>query len=278
MQDKRGIIISVVNHKGGVGKTAVTVNLADCLGRLGKTVLVVDNDAQSNSTALLFPDLKMAGCMYDLLDPETQNLSVADLIYPTNYSNVFILPNVDDTSAIEGKLIMAAPHSLMTLRTTLRKYAAENYDVTIIDNPPNMGSFVYCSLLASDAVIVPIKAGSTFSLRGLAAALSRIDEVRNQTDGNPDLRFLRLLINMMDKRTTISKSISAQLYSMFPGNQIFGTVIPINTAIEKAEEHNQSVSKFDPAAPASRAFKELARELVAIIDEVEVNGVADGRA
>jgi len=261
----QGIIISIINHKGGVGKSTVAVNLADALGRMGKKVLVVDMDPQSNTSSILVPPAKIRHCLYEFFDKETYSIPVSDLIYPTDYNNVYCLPNIDDTSAIESEIITQAPASLKLLKDRLRQYAINNFDYTILDNPPNMGSFVYCSLFASDFVIVPIKASSVFSLKGLAKAMQRIEEVKRH--GNSDLKFLRLLINMLDKRTLISRSVTTQINEAFGSEKIFSTTIPVNTAFDRAESNSETIFRLDTGCAGAKAFKDLARELNTIIEE-----------
>lgn len=260
-----GSIISVVNNKGGVGKTTTTCNLADALGKKDKKVLVLDIDPQCNTTSvLLSPSISIRKSLFDIL----QNDKVVDIntyIYLTTCKNVLIIPNITDTAGLEPDLISAAPESFFNLRNKLRQYAIENYDFTIIDCPPNMGTFVLCALYTSDFVIVPIKAGSAFSVEGLIRAVQLIKEVYEK--GNPDLRFLRLLINAVDKRTSISKAIASQLNEIFDEDQIFKTEVPINTTFEKAESHGKTIFQFDGSASGAKAYRQLAQELVSIISQ-----------
>ena len=258
------VIISVVNNKGGVGKTTVTCNLSHALAKKGKKVLVVDIDSQCNATSLLIPDTAaLRYSMYDILESEN-NTTPEKCIYGTEYANLYCLPNIPDTASLEPELIYRSPKSLFTLRKKFRDYALENFEITIIDNPPNMGTFVICSLYCSDFVIVPNQAGSSFSLEGLLKAIMLINEVREQ--GNPNLRFLRLLINQVDKRTTISRATITQIKQNFKPDQFFITTIPINTAFQQAESLKQTIFKFSPHAAGARAYRLLAQELLEILD------------
>lgn len=260
-----GIIISVLNNKGGCGKTTTACNLADALGRKGKSVLVVDNDSQCNATSKLFPEkMHIKKSLFEILDPDEDNISIHQAIYPSDIKNVSVLANIGITGNIEPDLIMKAPESFFRLRNSLRDYALNNFDFTIIDNPPNMGSFVLCSLYASDCVVVPIDSGSGDSVEGLSKAMTLIDEVQKQ--GNPDLKFLRILINRYDKRTAVSRAITEQVTGLFGEEQVFKAVIPINTAFQKSELMKDTIFGIDRTSTGAKAFRLLASELIAIVE------------
>lgn len=258
----RGIIISIINNKGGVGKTSVSVNLADALARQGERVLVIDNDSQCNASAVLLQDVRIEKNLYDLLDPVEGNSDVDHCVYPTGTQDLFCIPNDPDTATIEPYLITHAPGSLFALREKVRAYAQQNYNWTLIDNPPNMGTFVLCSLYASDFVIVPNLCGSSFSLEGLRKASRLIEDVRQKA--NSDLRFLRLLINQLDKRTLVSRIIMQSILQNFPADQIFKTSIPSSTVFQQAELQRQTILRYAGGSSGAKAYRELARELLAI--------------
>ena len=258
-----GRIIAIMNIKGGVGKTTITSNLADALGRLGHRVLAVDMDSQCNTTSLLLPgDHPEQNTVRDLLAQDETTLAVRKCVVPTQLANVSLLPNTPETAMLEPQLLLSAPASYLRLRRHFRDFARRNFTFTLIDNPPNMGTFVLSSLYAADGVILPLKAGSAFSVDGLLKAVRLISQVR--AEANPDLRFLRLLINHMDRRTIISRNIAQEIAGAFREDQLFRTTIPVNTAFERAESRGQTIFQFDPGASGARAFRELARELLDI--------------
>ncbi len=259
-----GSIVAVVNNKGGVGKTTVTCNLAHALGLAGCRVLVVDLDSQCNSTQMLLPPgLEPQHSFYEFMASDELTVSWHECLVPTAYEGVSCLPNVPETAGLEPQLILQAPASFLRLRHRLRDQARQQFDVTLLDNPPNIGTFVLCALHAADFVLVPVKAGSAFSVEGLLKAVRLINEIRRQ--GNLDLRLLRLLINQVDRRTSISKTIAAQLAAAFRPDQVFATSIPMNTLFEQAEMARQTILAFAPQSSGSRAFHDLARELLAIL-------------
>jgi chromosome partitioning protein len=257
-----GRIFAVMNIKGGVGKTTITGNLADALGRLGHRVLAVDMDSQCNTTSLLLAGEAPRHTVRELLAQEAPGVAVRQCIVPTHLANVSLLPNTPETALLEPQLLLAAPASYARLRHRLRDFARRHFAFTLIDNPPNMGTFVLSSLYAADGVILPLKAGSAFSVDGLLKAVRLISRVR--AEANPDLTFLRLLINQVDRRTSISRTISQEIAAAFKDNQLFRTTIPVNTAFERAESRGQTILQSDPGASGAKAFQDLALELLEI--------------
>ena len=144
----------------------------------------------------------------------------------------------------------------------MRHYALRHFDLVIIDTPPNLGSFVICALNTADFALVPVKAGSAFSVSGLLQAVRLINEVR--VKDNKDLKDLRLLINQVDRRTLISRTLTEQIFKAFGKDQIFKTSIPGNTAFEQAEAAGATIFRWNANAPGARAFRELAQELLDI--------------
>lgn len=259
------MIATVVNHKGGVGKTSMTVNLATALGNQGKTVLVVDNDPQSNATGILMTDPNPKNTLYELLDPDNPSPpGIENFVYPTKSRNVSIIPNTDATSGIEIPLANQYPESQNYLRDRIRDYANANYDLTLIDCQPTLGLFVANAMIAADAVIVPVDAGSSYSIDNLSVVMEMIEAVKQSN--NPDIKFFRMLINRVDKRTTVCKVLMDEIRKRFGEEQVFKTEIPINTSIQQAEYAKDTVSKWDAHSSATKAYRALAKEMIAILN------------
>ncbi len=254
------MIIAIVNNKGGVGKTATAVNLAHALALMGKRVLVVDVDPQCNATGLLRREDGYDGFDYTLYDLLSNAAEVSSCIVPTDHENLFLIPNQPETASLEPELISGAPQSFFRLRNAIRTQALQEFDFTFLDNPPNMGTFVISSLLASDFCIVPTEAGSRYSMDGLVKAVRLIEETRQKL--NPDLRFLKLLLTKVDRRTRIGKEVFERIREIFPKEKVFETYVPINVDVQKAEFHGKTVLEFRPNCPAARAFFQVAEELL----------------
>ena len=252
-----GIVIAVANNKGGVGKSTTTLNLGHALALKGKKVLVIDLDSQCNLTELLGERNAITTNLYDFLEG---NALPFDCIYPTSYERLDLLPNDEETSSLEINLIQEEKFSL--LRDGMREYVTTNYDYTLLDCPPNLLYFVMAAMLASDFVIVPVLCSSDMSLKGLGTMLALI---RDFQDANPGLRFLRLLVNGVDKRTIISRVLIKNLKKIHSDQAIFDTVIPHSTVFSQAEYARRSIIRHSPASVGARAHKALAEEIIGIV-------------
>lgn len=257
-----GIVTSIFTNKGGTGKTTTVVSLGQALARENKKVLLVDMDSQCNTTTRLL-QREPRYSILDTLTSRDKDISIEDCIYVTEFQhNLYCLPNTPDSVALEPALIKKGIDGFSILRSKLRDYAVKNFDFTFIDNPPNHGIFVINSLFTSDFAVVPTDAGSKDSIRGLQKAIQFINDINN--DGNSDLRFLRLLLTKVDKRTSVSRVIKEQLESFF-GDKMFKTIIPLNVDFQKAELSDQTIFKYNLKAAGTRAYKELAKEFISIL-------------
>ena len=264
------MIISIINNKGGVGKTTTAVNAGTALSLLGKKVLVVDMDNQCNATDILLnvPQDLVKHSLYDLLDQDSKT-DFADLICPTKHPGLYLLPNMPESAVLGPKMIIGGESSLYLLRDRMRLYVLSDFDYTILDCPPNLEAFVISALIASDFAIVPTMAGSKFSINGLVKAKAFIDDIK--TSRNPDLKFLRLLITMADKRTSICNKIIGAIRETFDQTEVFEQVIPVCTDFQKSETVGQSIFAYNASATGAKAYMSVAKEIINILEQNEVN-------
>lgn len=229
------MIISIINNKGGVGKSTSTVNLAHALANRGKKVLVIDQDSQCNSTSSLLPTTVQKS----LKDVYAGDRNIKSCIYPSKIDGVDILPNDQSTAAMEMSLYEHLGSSSRLYLDTVRPYVNEKYDYTLIDCPPTLGLWLIMALAASDCAIVPVDAGSAYAIDGLTTSIKMINEIAEKA--NPNLTFLRILVNKADLRTSISRTLVDFIHRTFGEQKVFSTTIPLNTAIQQAELARTSV-------------------------------------
>ena len=238
-----GKIISVVNNKGGVGKTTITVNLAHALAMQGKKVLIVDVDSQCNSTSFfnLAP-----GCasLYELLasvyDEEAPEIKPESCIYPTEIG-CSILPNVEEMAFIEAEFYKNESY-IVALRERLREYATKEFDITLIDCPPSMGAFV---------------------LDGITKTINAINQIR-RTKLNEGLVLLKFLYNMADLRRLADKHSLTILNNRYPG-QVLTEYISEATMLRSSEMLSETVFQSSPRSKVAAKFRSVAREILAAL-------------
>lgn len=255
-----GYFISIANNKGGIGKTTVAVTLSHALSarKYQKKVLLIDLDSQCNATETLIDSDSFEKSLYDLLEGD---ISINDCIYPSKFAGLDILPNIEDTAGIEMELITQKKFTVIKNLLAPKK---DEYDFIIADCPPNLLYFVYSALIASDFVIIPILASSSKSVKGLKTMLKVIGQVKDSF--NPNLRFLRLLINNVDRRAVTPKIIIKLINQTFSETQIFKTIVPTSTQFNHAEITNNTVINYASGSPGAKAYRTLAGELLEILN------------
>ena len=269
MQDHKGLIISIVSHKGGTAKTSVCASLSHSLANKGYKVLAIDMDPQSDLSKLLVATRyggsieNIPRTLYDALKKESP-LPIQEVVHGTPFENLFCIPNSTASNILEIDLYGNVSESFVYLRTHLRDWAKENYDFIIIDNAPTLSLWVHMSLYASDFAIIPVEAGSQFSLEGIKPALQLIASL--QKHGNPDLAFLRLLVNKVDLRTSKSKSAVSEICERFGREMVFDTTIPYSAEFHKAEENHTTVLRQAPRSSASQKYRTLAQEICTLVE------------
>jgi len=261
-KNMNSIIISIMNSKGGVGKTTVTCNLSDGLARRGKKVLVVDMDTQSNTTKTLLPQATLEYTFYEFISPGSSEEIIKKCIHATQNKNLHCIPNINETSSLEPDLIERK--DFYAIRDKLRPYVQEKYDFCLLDCPPNMGTWVITALYGSDFVIIPTLANSSYSIDGLLKAVTLINNVRK--NGNKNLRFLKLLINQVHKRQNICQYNINQIQQNFPEEKIFNTMIPVNVTFSQAETGNKTIFKEAPTSRGCLAYRNLSQEIIDIFN------------
>ncbi len=246
-------VVSVVNQKGGVGKTTTSMNLAAFLADFGKKVLLVDLDPQGNATSglgLVPADLQGS---YEMLAGDKQ---AAEVIVPTAHSNLFLIPANPDLAGSQVELVNEFNRE-RKLQQAIDSVKGD-YDYVFIDNPPSLGLLTVNGLVASDSVLVPVQA-EYYALEGLGQLLQTVNLVK--TNIKPELAVMGAVITMFDPRTNLANQVLQELYKHFPG-KIFRSVIPRSIRLAEAPSYGKSIIHYDPVSKAAKAYERLAREFL----------------
>ncbi|EAR12476.1 SpoOJ regulator protein [Polaribacter irgensii 23-P] len=249
-----GKIIAIANQKGGVGKTTTSISLAASLGVLEKKILLIDADPQANATSGLGLDVNaVEGGTYHVLE---HTLSARKAIVKTASPNVDIIPAHIDLVAIEIELVDKQEREYM-----LKKALAEvkdDYDYILIDCAPSLGLITLNSLVAADAVIIPIQC-EYFALEGLGKLLNTIKSI--QKIHNPTLEIEGLLLTMFDSRLRLSNQVVDEVRKHF-SSMVFDTIIRRNIRLGEAPSYGESIITYDATSKGAVNYLNLAQELL----------------
>ena len=244
-------VIVLSNNKGGVTKTTTTVNLGYGLARAGRRVLVIDTDAQCNTTYSLLGTMAQEDTLFDVL---MNGKKMEDIIVPTQQERLFIAPSSINLSAAD--LLMASMPGRE--RKLVRALApVKDFDYVLIDTPPNLGVLTVNAFIASTDVIIPI-ALTTYALIGISILEKTMQELRDNLDVK--LPVFGVVANL-DDHTRMSADVLNAVREHF-GELVFKTIIPRNIAVEEA--HNQIAILFDyaPKSTGAKAYEKLVEEVL----------------
>lgn len=248
-------VISIINQKGGVGKTTTSINLAAGLGYSGNKVLLVDFDPQGNASNGI-------GCYIDSKTPNVltalTGTDIKTCIYPCQNKkmNVDILPS--DISLADIELGEVSIEDKKYMLKKLLKQVKNNYDYIIIDCPPSLGVLSKSALTASDTVMIPIQC-EYFALDGATQLLKTVRDVQKTT--NKNLAIEGVVITMVDNRTNLSTEIQNEVKRHFK-DKTYNTVIPRNVKLSESPAAGQSIYNYDPKSEGAKAYAELTKEFI----------------
>jgi chromosome partitioning protein len=247
-------IISLVNQKGGVGKTTSAINLATYLADAGKFVLLVDLDPQGNASSGLGVDPRSAekSLYHSMIIGEHPS----NIIIRTETLGHDLIPASQDLAGA-GIELVHMDNREYRLYNVLREIRT-NYDYIIIDSPPSLGLLTINGLVASDEVIVPVQT-EYFALEGLSQLLNTINLVRENLQ--PELKVMGALLTMYDKRNRLARQVIKEVQDHFPGF-VFESIIPRSVRLAEAPGFGKSILSFDSFSKGARAYKNLAREII----------------
>ena len=255
-----GKVISLVNQKGGVGKTTSSINLAASLGVLKKKALLIDLDPQGNTTTgvgINKADINKS--IYDLIIDEA---TLDEVIVKTKFKNLYVIPATINLAGADIELIDKSKMDPTFVKgAQLKKHIDEIrdvFDLIIIDCPPSLGILTTNALTASDSVIIPVQC-EFFALEGIMQLLNTI--MLAQKNLNPNLTIEGVLLTMLDSRTNLGLEVVEDIKSYFK-ERVYDTIIPRLVRLSEAPSHGEPILVYDPQSRGTEAYLNLAKEVI----------------
>jgi len=258
-------IISVINQKGGVGKTTTVINLAASLSQQNKKILVIDLDPQGNATTgfgLSNID-NSSDTIYGILNGTKL---ISDVIRKTKLQNLDIITSNVDLSGLEIETAGDNKRAFI-LKDKLMAYlndSGTNYDYILIDCPPSLSLLTVMALVTSNSLVVPLQT-EFFALEGLTQLMKTIDRIKISL--NPKLKIRGILLTMYDKRNKLSSQVEKEARDFF-SKQVYNTVIPRNVRLSEAPSHGVPVLIYDKSCSGSKSYFNFADEFIKQEDKI----------
>lgn len=256
-----GKIISLVNQKGGVGKTTTSINLAASLGILGKKTLLVDLDPQGNTTTGV--GVEKGGLKITLYEALMNEVEPSKSVKKTKFKNLDLIPSSMKLAGIEIDFIdKQHVDSSFQKGSQLKRVLYEirdNYDYILIDCPPSLGILTINALTASDSVLIPVQC-EYFALEGIMQLLNTITQARKSL--NPNLEIEGVVLTMLDSRTNLGLEVVENVRGFFR-ERVYDTIIPRLIRLTEAPSHGKPIANYDPTSRGAEAYINLAKEVIA---------------
>ncbi len=265
---KKTYILCIANQKGGVGKTTTAVNVSVGLAQKGHKTLLIDLDAQRNSSSIFLAEDQLSAheSVYQIFKERTQ---AKNLLHSTRISGLDLLPAHMRLAELES-LLAGVVDGFFCLQDSLASLKKEEsisleqgrqcYDLIVIDCPPNLGLLTVNAFVCSDYLIIPLQAAK-FSLDGLVSILETHRTIQKRF--HPELVILGSLLTMYKARTSISKAIIQPIQQYVP---LFASRISASVALEEAHLFCKSIFEYKAHSKAAKEYKQFTEEL---LDEIQ---------
>jgi len=252
-------IISVINQKGGVGKTTTVINLAAGLSQQGKKILVIDLDPQGNATTGLGLS-NMENSEETIYGVLNGTRSILEVVKKTKFQNLDIITSNVDLSGLEVETAGDSNRAFI-LKTKLTAYLNDSrpyYDYIVIDCPPSLSLLTVMALVSSNSLLVPLQT-EFFALEGLTQLMKTIERVKVSL--NPELKIRGILLTMYDKRNKLSSQVEKEARDYF-SDKVYLTVIPRNVRLSEAPSHGMPVLVYDKSCVGSKSYFNFTDEFI----------------
>ena len=252
-------VISIINQKGGVGKTTTVINLAAGLSMKGKKILVIDLDPQGNATTGLglSNNISSDTTIYSVLNG---NKKISEVIQHTSFENLNMITSNVDLSGIEVETAGDSRRAfkLKDELTPILNDSRASYDYILIDCPPSLSLLTIMALVASDALVVPLQT-EFFALEGLTQLMKTIERIKNNL--NPKLSMRGILLTMYDRRNKLSGEVEKEARNYFK-EKVYQSVVPRNVRLSEAPSHGVPVLIYDKACSGSKSYFSFTEEFL----------------
>lgn len=255
-----GKIISLVNQKGGVGKTTTAINLSASLAVLGKRVLLLDLDPQGNTTTGIGMNKgDIDKSIYDVL---MDRCTINEAIINTRYKRLDLIASTINLAGIDFEFFEKSKEEPRFVKGAQLKnrldLIKDNYDFIIIDCPPSLGVITTNALTASNSVIIPVQC-EFLALEGIMQLLNTIMMAQKQL--NTELDIEGVLLTMLDSRTNLGFDVVDEIRKYFK-ERVYNTIIPRLVRLTEAPSHGKPIVAYDPKSKGTEAYLNLAKEVI----------------
>lgn len=248
-------IFTLVNQKGGVGKTTTTINVGAYLAAAARRVLLVDIDPQANATSSLGIDkYRVKTGIYECL---IDGVSPSPAILYNPKIKISLLPSSPALAGAEVELI-ELPNRETKLRNLLQPIQ-DRFDYILIDCPPSLGLLTLNGLVAAtNGLIIPVQC-EYLALEGLGQLIQTVNKVKSSL--YPELSISGVVMTMFDNRTRLSGDVVKEVVRVFP-NKVFSSIIPRSIRLAEAPSYGMPISLYAPDSVAAKAYASLANEIM----------------